>query len=147
MRTPSHPQRFDVDSRCPGRQVLERYLNRGSTGRDSSGVVRLFYVDAPTLGREPMAIKLASYAAANAHSDTLRERAAYVVTRIGETDMPHRDAYQHWAANLVRGELGAIPVFTIRCPIVCSPELRDRLTTLSRELVDLMDCGATTGSP
>ena len=152
---PPGSPRFDVDRACPGRQALERCLNRNSSdrvGRDSSRIVRLFYANAPTNQPKPTAIMLADYAAANALTPMQRVRADSIATMIRMFDLnpafregegPKGD---HWA-YVVQVGLGAVPVFTIRCPIACNAALRDRLPELSRELVDLMDCDSKGSSP
>jgi hypothetical protein len=139
------PRRFVVDPACPGREVLERYLKRRSHDPDSTRVARFFYLDAPVISAHSAAIALTDYVVANATSSA-QGRQASAVAEAFQT-IEYSDVGELWAGRAVTNAFGVIPIFTIRCPIACTSELRDRLTLLSRELVDLMDCGAATGSP
>jgi hypothetical protein len=78
----------------------------------------------------------------DAAADSLKE---LVPTQLHERlGRPDSEIWSTWARN---SPLRPALLFTIRCPVLGTPDLRDCLPALSRELVDLMDCGPQTSAP
>ena len=123
---------LDVDRACPGRQALERCLNRNSSdrvGRDSSRIVRLFYANAPTNQPKPTAIN-ARRLRGEANRPHPHAARAGGLDRHDDTDvrsqpcLPRRRGSKGRSLGyVVQVGLGAVPVFTIRCPIACNAAL------------------------
>ncbi len=134
---------FEVDESCPGRRALERFLDRGRRPTAAgTEVVRVLYLDATRDDRDSL-------------SQGIRDR-----TRTGrwsEQSIARRDSTEReaWRAGVAHeppgyerthlgpgGRLNVDFLFAIRCPLVCSPELRPYVTALgTAALADMLSCG------
>lgn len=131
------PVRFVAEAAWPGRVTIERYLDQNSGGDGRR--VDLVLADVPTAAPESLALwvtdRLTSSVPASwahARADTLRA-AIRRASEVGES-------FTH--ARVLRGleDLGVTPLFTIRCPVVCEPALRHRVSRLADALANLIDC-------
>ena len=106
-----------IDPTVPGRVELQRYLDRvHPSGAAAAPVARLVYLDAPVTPRDSLRSR-AVEALRNGRFDPALERAA------------HEDQ--------------VLPLFAIRCPVVCAPRWRRAVRVLGADaLVDLLDCGS-----
>jgi hypothetical protein len=106
--------RFEVDPGIPGRQLIERFLNRGwksQVARDTAARVRLLYLDLPV------------------------ERALDSPGSSGRADSRDLPGLTPtWPARTA-------PLFAIRCPVVAAPQLLPYLAALGPDsLVGVLDC-------
>jgi len=109
--------RFEVDPAVPGRQLLERFLNRGrksQAARDTAAVVRLLYLDLPV-------------------ERTLDSPGSFAPgTSADSRDLPGPAPI--WPARTA-------PLFAIRCPVVAASQLLPYLAALGPDfLVGMLDC-------
>jgi hypothetical protein len=112
------PDDFHVDSSCPGRAELERYFARTLPKPPASGgleLSRLFYLDIPVTP-----------------ADSLQSVAFAAMRNLMDSQAGFD---QRWID----------PLFAIRCPVVCAPELRRYVRALGPDsLVGLLDCRPAT---
>jgi hypothetical protein len=113
MSTVERPIKIDVDTSCPGRAELQRYVDHLPRGKFEASIhARLVYLDIPVAPYNSLDQRLA----AAAHSGMGSASTAATGTRI-------------------------VPVFAVRCLAVCAPELRRYIRALSPDsLVNMIDC-------
>ena len=116
--------RFVVDPSCPGQRLLERFLNRGANPPSARGPARtlhLVYLDAPMAAPDSLGARVTAY------------------MRRGDFT----------AGQQTRADSASVRcLFAMGCPLVCSPDLRPRLSSLGADaLVNLLACPPPERSP
>jgi hypothetical protein len=144
---PSDGARFEVDHRCPGWDLMERALDRGDEGRAGPGGgarIRVMYLDAPAGDLSAVAARAARYVkdgrfspALVARADSLLATYPYVA---GAAPAPPTPA-ELWDA------IRFVPLYAVRCPVVCDPALRTYARALGPRLVGMLRCGPEGGGP
>lgn len=140
LAAPVVAMRFEVDRACPGWEVMERFLNRGTNAQaPATGPrVRVTYLGgSPTLTAAAVRYirPTDSRAAVLARADTL-DATAWRLAR----QMTHSTEAGAWF-TVLRDSLGLVSVFDFRCPVVSKRELDPYVRTIAPALVNMLDCG------
>lgn len=147
---PGGGARFEVDHGCPGWDLMERTLERSGEGRGGAGAgvrVRVMYLDAPPGDWNAVAVRAARYVMDGRFPTALVARADSLLTR----DRLVAGAESPGSAPPTEAELWDairfVPLYAVRCPVVCDPALRAYARALGPRLVGLLRCAPEEGGP
>ena len=143
-RGPTVPVRYEVDTRSPGKLVLERFLNRDLPPSRATGdlpVVHLFYLDSRADVGDEAVLAAAEYIRRGPFPHALRARADRLLTTSQRRDSADGSRDPWWFHQAARDSLGLTFPLTIECQVVCDPRLLPYVSNLgASRFVDLFDC-------
>ncbi len=146
---PSGAVQFVVDPPCPGRLLLERFLNRAAPdGAQQRPTVRLFYLDTPVAAPDSLARDVLRYLRNGSFPPELGTRADSLEAEILRLAADRDPNAMGRLCGRLREAFGVTLLFTIRCPLVCEPGLRPYLKALGPDtFADLLECRRPGGAP
>lgn len=138
--------RWEVDPSCPGRETLERFLNRDrrAPGRpDAERLVRLVYLDGPTAPVGSLGYAVTDYLRGRSFSHPLIRQADTLRARLGRPAGPGEGRSPWWPLEFIRDSLGVEPLFTIQCPVVFDPSVRRVVSAMGAStILGMFECTA-----
>jgi hypothetical protein len=141
---PAARVRYEVDVSCPGKPVLEAFLNRDHPARQATEdetIIRLFRLDRPCSGPEDVLRGLADHFRSGPYPTELRTRADSLVTALPEGPGRYAPSAPDRGIEERLGMLRVSFPLAIACPVVCDPALLPYVSALGADaFVNLLDC-------
>jgi hypothetical protein len=141
--------RVVVDPACPGRLLIERFLNRPAPdAAEKRPAVRLFYLDSPVAAPDSIARDVLRYLRDGSFAQELRARIDSLEPEILRLAAARDPGNAGRLGPVLRDSLGVTLLFAIRCPLVCEPGLRRYLRALGPDaFADMLECRRAGAAP
>jgi hypothetical protein len=131
--------RVEVYDDCGRPLSIDRLLNRFPSARDSRPVLELRLLRAPIGSPDAVALAVADHLHGGRFGPDMRARADSLARSIRERPGDAAPPTAAGTAGALHDSLGVIELYSVRCPVLCAPEVRSYLDALGVDaLADLI---------